>query len=192
MEKELKELIFSDLYRYGVKNEKKLSVLARHELYGYRYTRVLRKTKFYRDNNKKIRFVINRLKLLYYSEKFGYSIPYETNVGKGLYLGHLGSIVVNYKAQLGNNVNLAQGVTIGLSNSGKKQGVPVIGDNVWIGANATVVGGITIGEDVMIAPNTFVNFDVPAHSIVVSEKANIIGRDSATLNYVENRWGDKI
>lgn len=191
MDRELKELIASDLYRYGIENKKKLSFLSRYELYGFRYTRVLRKARYYKKHGNIIRYIINRIKLIYYTEKYGYSIPYSTEIGKGLYLGHLGSIVVNYQAKIGNNVNLAQGVTIGMANGGIHKGVPVISDNVWIGANSTVVGGVVIGEDVMIAPNTFVNFDVPAHSIVISEKAKIIKRNPATINYVENKWREK-
>lgn len=191
MNKELKELIASDLYRYGIQNEKDLSLISRHELYGFRYMKVLRKTKFYKDRRKHVRYIIYRLKLMYYTEKYGFSIPYSTEIGKSFYLGHKGSIIVNYKAKIGNNVNLAQGVTIGVANGGKHKGVPIISDNVWIGANSTVVGGIIIGEDVMIAPNTFVNFDVPPHSIVISNKAKIIERDPATNNYIENKWGEE-
>lgn len=46
-------------------------------------------------------------------------------------------------------------------------GIPVIGDKVWIGVNATIVGAIKVGNDVLIAPNTYVNCDVPDHSIVL-------------------------
>ena len=144
----------------------------------------MRYCKYHKENNHKFRFMFYRLKLEHYSTKFGFQIPYATNIGRGLYLGHLGSIIVNYKAQLGDNVNLSQGVTIGIANRGEKAGVPVIGNNVWIGANAVVVGGINIGNDVMIAPNSFVNFDVPDHSIVVSEKAKIIHRKNATDEYI--------
>ena len=187
MNKQLKNLILSDLKRYGYKSEKDLSLFAKKEFYGYKFSKVLRKTKYYKENNKKIRFIINRIKLSYYSEKYGFIISYGTEIGKGFYLGHLGTVVINSAAKIGNNVNIAQGVTIGMANSGKSVGVPTIGDNVWIGANATVVGGITIGDDVMIAPNTFVNFDVPSHSIVIFPKANIIHKENATEKYVENR-----
>lgn len=190
MDRELKELIASDLCRYGVQSEKSLSFLSRHELYGFRYTKILRKTKYYKENKKIIRYMFNRLKLIYYTEKYGYSISYSTEIGKGFYLGHLGSIVINYQVKIGNNVNLAQGVTIGMANGGKHKGVPIISDNVWIGANSTIVGGIVIGKDVMIAPNTFVNFDVPPHSIVISNKAKVIERNPATINYIENKYGE--
>ena len=63
-------------------------------------------------------------------------------------------------------------------------GVPVIGDNVQIGINATIIGGICIGDDVLIAPNAFVNFDVPSHSIVIGNPGIIIHREEATKDYV--------
>lgn len=50
------------------------------------------------------------------------------------------------------NCNIHKGVTIGQENRGKRKGTPVIGDEVWIGINATIVGKISIGSDVLIAP----------------------------------------
>ena len=62
----------------------------------------------------------------------------------------------------------------------------VIGNNVWIGINATIVGNITIGNDVLIAPNTLVNFDVPDHSIVVGCPGIIKSVSNATEGYINN------
>lgn len=186
MKQELKDLINNDLWRYGYKTEKEIGFWQLLELYGYRYTKIMRKTKFYKERHNIIRYAWNRIRLSHMTIKYGFSIPYSLNVGCGLYLGHFGNIVVNCKAVIGNNVNLSQGVTIGLANGGKKPGVPTIGNNVWIGANATVVGGINVGNDVMIAPNTFVNFDVPDHSVVVSQKAGIHYKENATKDYVEH------
>ena len=44
--------------------------------------------------------------------------------------------------------------------------MPTIGNEVWIGVNATIVGKVTIGDDVLIAPNAFVNCDIPSHCVV--------------------------
>ena len=62
--------------------------------------------------------------------------------------------------------------------------MPVIGDNVWIGINATVVGAIRIGNDVLIAPNAYVNCDVPDHSVVFGNPCIIKHRDNATECYI--------
>ena len=128
-----------------------------------------------------------KLKLRRLSLKSQIQIPGCTKIGEGLYIGHFGRIIINGKAILGKNVNLATGVTIGQENRGERKGVPTIGDNCWIGTNAVVVGNIKIGNDVLIAPLSFVNFDVPDHSIVIGNPAKIIHRENATLGYVGNR-----
>lgn len=76
-------------------------------------------------------------------------------------------------AIIGANVNLHKGCTIGAENRGERKGCPIIGEKVYVGINSTIVGNIHVGNDVMIAPNTFVNFDVPDHSIVVENPASI-------------------
>lgn len=52
------------------------------------------------------------------------------------------------------------------------EGLMIPGDKVWIGANTVIVGAIHIGNDVLIAPNSFVNFDVPSNSLVISNKCD--------------------
>ena len=65
-------------------------------------------------------------------------------------------------------------------------GVPVIGNQVWIGANATIVGKIKIGDNVLIAPNSYVNFDVPDNSVVIGNPAKITSNERATTGYINN------
>ena len=121
---------------------------------------------------------------LYYSVKFGIQIPIPTQIGAGFYLGHFGNIIVNPNAVIGKNCNLAQGVTIGQANRGKRAGAPQIGDNVWIGPNAVIVGAVKIGSNVLIAPNSFVNFDVSDNSVVVTKQCDVISNESATEGYI--------
>lgn len=71
-------------------------------------------------------------------------IPRDTKIGAGLYIGHPFCITINSKAIIGCNCNIHKGVTIGQENRGVRQGTPIIGDCVWIGVNATIVGKITI------------------------------------------------
>lgn len=89
-------------------------------------------------------------------------------------------------AKLGNNVNIHRGVLIGQENRGARKGYPTIGNNVWIGINASIVGNVTIGDDVLIAPNTYVNCDVPSHSIVFGNPCIIRYKENATYGYVQN------
>ena len=125
-----------------------------------------------------------KLKLRNLSQKTNIQIPYTTKIGEGFYIGHCGRVIINPDAVLGKNINIATGVTIGQENRGKRKGCPTIGDNVWIGTNSVIVGKITIGTDVLIAPLSYVNFDVPDHSVVIGNPAKIIYRENATEGYI--------
>jgi serine O-acetyltransferase len=106
-------------------------------------------------------------------------------IGPGLYLGHFGGVVVSPFAVLGSNVNIAQGVTIGAASRGARKGAPTLGDRVWVGANAVIVGRVTIGEDVLIGPGAYVNFDVPAMSIVIGNPGQIVSH-SGSVGYINH------
>lgn len=114
-------------------------------------------------------------------------IPRDTKIGAGLYIGHPFCITVNSKAIIGRNCNIHKGVTIGQENRGARKGAPIIGDCVWIGINTTIVGKIKIGNDVLIAPNSYVNCDVPSHSVVFGNPCVIKPRDNATENYINRK-----
>lgn len=118
---------------------------------------------------------------------YGLEIPGKATIGEGFYIGHAYGITVNPDAVIGRNCNIHKGVTIGQENRGKRRGAPVLGDCVWLGVNSTVVGAVTIGDDVLIAPNSYVNCDVPSHSIVIGNPCRIIPRDNATEGYVNKR-----
>lgn len=126
------------------------------------------------------------LLLRHYRLKYGLEISHHTKIGKGLYLGHAFNITINSGATIGDNCNLHKGIVIGRTNRGELKGVPTIGNQVWIGINAAVVGNIKIGNDVLIAPNSFVNCDVPSHSIVLGNPCIIKHRDNATEGYINN------
>ena len=121
------------------------------------------------------------------SKRTHIQIPARTSIGEGFYIGHLGRVIINPNAKLGKNINVAAGVTIGAENRGKRKGSPSIGDDCWIGTNAVIVGNIKIGNDVLIAPLTYVNFDVPDHSIVIGNPGKIIPKENATADYICNR-----
>ncbi len=127
------------------------------------------------------RFLVTR-----YFWKYGFQISLKTPIGEGLYIGHIGSIIINSNSSIGRNCNLSPGVTIGQTNRGEKMGCPRIGDRVWFGTNSVVVGRITIGSNVLIAPGAFVNFDVPDNSIVIGNPAKVIPSAEATAGYIEN------
>lgn len=120
------------------------------------------------------------------ARKYGLEIL-SNNIGPGLYLGHAHNINVSPLAKIGKNCNLNKGCTIGRENRGKRIGAPTLGDDVWVGSNCMVVGNIHIGNDVLIAPNAYVNFDVPDHSIVIGNPAKIIKKENATDSCITMR-----
>lgn len=145
-----------------------------------RFIWVLRRSQSSR--NPFLKFVLRRMR-----ERYGLEIPRSAKIGPGFYLGHAFNITVNDAAIIGANCNLHKGVTIGQENRGSRKGVPVLGDCVWVGVNATIVGGITVGDDVLIAPGAYVNCNVPSHSIVLGNPCRIISRENATDSYINRR-----
>ncbi|MDN3384683.1 serine acetyltransferase [Pseudoalteromonas sp. APC 3358] len=104
---------------------------------------------------------------------FCVELPLKTRVGKRLSIYHGFGLVVNPKVTLGNNIKLRNGVVIG--NNGKsKTGSPVIEDNVDIGANAVVIGEITIGYNTKIGAGTVVTKTIESNKVVVSGKVRIL------------------
>lgn len=134
------------------------------------------------------RLIIWVLIIIYkiYCRIYCVEIPLTTKIGRGLYIGHPYAITINGDAVIGNNCNLSKGVTIGGENRGRRLGAPIIGNKVWIGVNATIVGKVKIGDDVLIAPNSYVNRDIPSHSVVYGNPCIIKHRDNATEDYISN------
>ncbi len=109
----------------------------------------------------------------------GISIPASAKIGHSFYIGHFGGIILNAKTVIGNNCNISQGVTIGVSGKNEKRGVPVIRDNVYIGANAVVTGKITIGNNVLIGACSLVNTDVDDNAVMLGVPAVKVSEKSS-------------
>lgn len=109
----------------------------------------------------------------------GISIPASAKIGHSFYIGHFGGIILNAEARLGNNCNISQGVTIGVSGIGDNRGVPVIGDNVFIGVNSVVAGKITIGNDVLIGSCSMVKDSLPDLAVAMGVPAVIVSMNGS-------------
>ena len=180
---DLKDYLRADLYRYGGAKATCYFLKALSpSLPAFRYTYLLRHASVFPKDS--IRGFLYRVLLLHYSYKFGFQILPNTRIGKGLYIGHRGTVVVNGLAELGDNCTITHLVTIGQANRGERKGCPKIGNRVWIGAGAVVAGKIVIGDNVLIAPNSYVNFDVPSDSLVIGNPAVVKQDPNATEGYV--------
>lgn len=178
-----KQLIKADLHRVypGVFTYGKLLKGLRAK--GFKYLFFLRLKK---HSNALIRlFASVMLWILTY--RYGFQIPSSIDIGQGFFIGHFGTIVVSVHASFGDNCNIAHGCTLGASR-GEQRGAPQIKDRVWIGTGAVLVGDIQVGPDVVIAPNAFVNFDVPPHTVVIGNPGKIIAKENPTQKYINNAW----
>ena len=90
-------------------------------------------------------------------------------IGPGLRISHGTGLVIGGHARLGRGVHLLHGVTIGSPHPGRVEKMPTIGDRVFIGAGAKVIGDIAIGDDVFIGVNAVVAVDVPSGSRVLAK-----------------------
>ena len=105
----------------------------------------------------------------------GISLPHTAVIGPGLYIAHFGPVILNKHAVIGATCDLHQGVSVGFSERRGQSGVPVIGHHVWIGPHATVAGGLTVGDHVMISANSLVTRDVPSGAVVRGVPAAVVG-----------------
>lgn len=176
------EIVKSDLFRY-IPKEYSLSVLFKGmRSQGFRYMFFRRMVD--RQGKKPVIGLLLKWRLRHYTYRYGFQIG--GTIGKGFYIGHFGTIIVSTQAVIGDNCNISPGVVIGATRRGENRGAPLIGDLVWIGSNAVIVGKIKIGSNVLIAPGAYVNFDVPDNSIVIGNPGVIKQAHDATKGYINN------
>jgi serine O-acetyltransferase len=105
----------------------------------------------------------------------GLDIPPAVPIGEGLYIPHpVGTVVT--AARIGRGVTLVSGVTIGMRHTPV---FPTIGDGVYVGAGARVLGAITVGDRARIGANAVVLQDVPPGAAAVGVPARIVAHDAA-------------
>lgn len=184
--RDLKSLVRDDLFRYGGVSGLRNFLVNYFLAPGFRYSFWLRVCNYCSKHpvlkHGTFQFVL--LVLLRCSYKFGISIPYHTEIGQGLYIGHFGGIVVNGYARIGKNCNLSHGVTLGQANRGKRKGYPIIGDNVYIGPGAKIVGAVRVGNCAAVGANCVVTDDVPENGVVVGVPGKIVSH-AGSVGYVE-------
>ena len=141
---------------------------------------------FYKKNQTKRTYITRFLQSIFtkmfnkYLEKFCCDFKIKTEIGKGLHIPHPIGIVINGKAKIGNNCTIMQQVTIGNKLNDDK--IPEIGNNVFIGAGAKIIGNIKIEDNVIIGANAVVTKSIPKNCIVAGIPARIIRKLNDTIN----------
>lgn len=179
----MKQYLLDDLYRYEGNGSRSLKTQLKYIIFnpGFQFTYFFRKASNSRNPiGRAFWKILHRLSMWH----FGFQIPVGTKIGRGFRISHFGDMGINHEAVIGENFNIAPGAHVSYAD-GKRKGVPTIGNNVILNINSVIVGGVHIGNNVLIAPNTFVNFDVPDNSIVIGSPGRIIPRDSSpTKKYI--------
>lgn len=120
-------------------------------------------------------------------QKYNCFIPWRTNIKGQPHFPHgISGVFISKNAIIGENCTIFHQVTIG-SNSfddSKQSGSPQIGDNVFIGAGAKIIGGIRVGNNVRIGAGCVVAQDIPDNATVVMPKPRIIAHE----NILDNRY----
>ena len=179
--KEYVHLVKSDLHRYA--GNSKFSSFLYHKTFeaGFKYSFWMRTCAYVKSKKiLKILFPICWLILRHHQIKYGIGISYNTKIGSGFYIGHYGGIVLNQNAVIGKNCNLSHQVTLGVTRRGERQGCPVIGDNVYIGPGAKIIGRVVVGDNAAIGANCVVTHDVPENGVVVGIPGRVISYEGST------------
>lgn len=98
------------------------------------------------------------------------------SIGPGFYIGHAGNIFIG-PITIGTNCSLTHNVTIGVGHSKFKEGIPEIGNDVWIGTGSVISGVINVGNSVTISSGSILTKSIPDKCLVAGNPARVIGQD---------------
>jgi serine O-acetyltransferase len=118
----------------------------------------------------------------------GIEIHPAAQIGEGLFIDHGNGVVVGETAQIGENVTLYQGVTLGGTGFATGKRHPTVQDNVTIGSGAKLLGPITIGHGAKIGANSVVIHDVPPNSTVVGNPGHPVRVDGKRPEGPDADW----
>src|SRR4030095_11064889 len=106
-------------------------------------------------------------------------------LGPGLFIDHGMGVVIGETAEVGENVSILQGVTLGGTSTKREKRHPPLGDNVVVGAGAKIIGGFRIGNGSRIGAGSVVVREVPENSVVVGVPGRVTFRDGARVGGID-------
>jgi serine O-acetyltransferase len=112
----------------------------------------------------------------------GIEIHPAARLGRGLFIDHGMGVVIGETAEIGENVTLLQGVTLGGTSLKREKRHPTLGDNVVVGAGAKIIGGFKIGDGSRIGAGSVVVREVPPNSVVVGVPGRVTHRDGQRVS----------
>ncbi|OAA90022.1 serine O-acetyltransferase EpsC [Clostridium ljungdahlii] len=119
----------------------------------------------------------------------GIEIHPGAKIGKGLFIDHGMGVVIGETAEVGDNVTLYHGVTLGGTGKDTGKRHPTVGNNVFIGSGAKLLGPIVVGDNVKVGANSVVLKDIPANCTVVGIPAKVVKAESNTVIEIKDYAG---
>ena len=160
--KQLKEWLGWELRHYpgGLKAllPSETAILRKHQI-------LLRKTEYYTNAGNKLLAIIYRFRLRKLQNRHAMHVPINV-CGKGFRLMHIGPVLINNKAVIGENCSFH--INTALVSGGSNDGTPVLGNHVVVGVGAVVVGGVCVADYTAIGANAVVNKDVLEENTAVA------------------------
>jgi serine O-acetyltransferase len=117
----------------------------------------------------------------------GIEIHPGATIGQGVFIDHGMGVVVGETAEIGDGCTIYQGVTLGGTSLARTKRHPTLGRNVTIGANACVLGAITVGDGARVGSGSVVVRDVPSNATVVGIPAHVVAQDGKPVRVVPDR-----
>jgi len=117
-----------------------------------------------------------------------------SRIGPGFHISHVGNIFIG-PCKIGANCTVTHNVTIGLGLTATENGVPTIGNNVWIGTGSVIGGNLTIGDGATISAGSILTRSIPEKCLVAGNPARVINREydnSRMIVYEMNDWPDRV
>lgn len=172
-----------DLARYDPGQNRIVTLIFYHGAWasvGYRFARFARTSRLNPVLRLPLRVLAQLLQLLVRTLT-NIELSADSELGPGLCIWHTGYVVVPKGAVLGENVGLTAGVVLGhtLGGSESSAQVPRIGDRVYLGPGAKLIGPIEVGDDALVAAGAVVTRSVPPRAVVAGNPARVIGRSGA-------------
>jgi serine O-acetyltransferase len=118
----------------------------------------------------------------------GIEIHPAARIGAALFIDHGTGVVIGETAEIGDNVTLYQGVTLGGTGFATGKRHPTVQDNVTIGSGAKLLGPITVGHGAKIGANSVVIIDVPPHATVVGNPGHVVRVDGRRVEGPDADW----
>ena len=122
---------------------------------------------------------------------FAIEISENAHIGKGIFIAHTGGMVIGHHTVIGNYPSFHQYVTFGGTGVDTKTKFPVVGDGVYFGSGCCVIGGVEIGNNVMIGANATVTKSFPDNVTLAGVPAQIIAqKGSANSVHYRKKYND--